>query len=165
MQLYRYLWVSLVSFAAITLCVASQRVFIVVSFVIDSVRKFWIHTHIYIYIYIYIYVKHIFMLNLLAVDLLRHRFILMDYISCNEKVQAHCQSVKFRVVDDGKLYESYCSQILTRCFQTEHYHRHSVFIGSRLEFVCYLMNRKLRAHWATVIQGAVIRPPVGEPQG
>jgi hypothetical protein len=36
------LWVSLVSFAAITLCVASQRVFIasvVVVFVIDSVRK------------------------------------------------------------------------------------------------------------------------------
>jgi hypothetical protein len=35
------LWVSLVSFAAITLCVASQRVFIVVSvyFIIDSVRK------------------------------------------------------------------------------------------------------------------------------
>jgi hypothetical protein len=36
------LWVSLVSFAVITLCVASQGVFIVVSvyFVIDSVRKF-----------------------------------------------------------------------------------------------------------------------------
>jgi hypothetical protein len=33
------LWVSLVSFVAITLCVASQRVFIVVHFVIDSVRK------------------------------------------------------------------------------------------------------------------------------
>jgi hypothetical protein len=35
------LWVSLVSFIAITLCVASQRVFIVVSvyFVIDSVQK------------------------------------------------------------------------------------------------------------------------------
>jgi hypothetical protein len=35
------LWVSLVSFAAITLCVASQWVFIIVSvyFVIDSVRK------------------------------------------------------------------------------------------------------------------------------
>jgi hypothetical protein len=35
------LWVSLVSFVAITLCVASQRVFNVVSvyFVIDSVRK------------------------------------------------------------------------------------------------------------------------------
>jgi hypothetical protein len=33
------LWVSLVSFASITLCVASQRVFIVVYFVIDSVRK------------------------------------------------------------------------------------------------------------------------------
>jgi hypothetical protein len=32
------LWVSLVSFAVITLCVASQRVFIVY-FVIDSVRK------------------------------------------------------------------------------------------------------------------------------
>jgi hypothetical protein len=34
------LLVSVVSFAAITLCVASQRVFIVVYFVIDSVRKF-----------------------------------------------------------------------------------------------------------------------------
>jgi hypothetical protein len=33
------LWVSLVSFAAITLCVASQHVFIVVYFVIDSIRK------------------------------------------------------------------------------------------------------------------------------
>jgi hypothetical protein len=33
------LWVSLVSFATITLYVASQRVFIVVYFVIDSVRK------------------------------------------------------------------------------------------------------------------------------
>jgi hypothetical protein len=35
------LWVNLVSFAAITLCVASQQVFIVVSvyFVMDSVRK------------------------------------------------------------------------------------------------------------------------------
>jgi hypothetical protein len=33
------LWVSLVSFAAIILCVASQRVFVVVYFVIDSVRK------------------------------------------------------------------------------------------------------------------------------
>jgi hypothetical protein len=34
-----------VSFAAITLCVASQRVFfvVVVDFVIDSVRKLWIH--------------------------------------------------------------------------------------------------------------------------
>jgi len=31
-----------VSFAAITLCVASQRVFIVVYFVIDS-ENFWIH--------------------------------------------------------------------------------------------------------------------------
>jgi hypothetical protein len=54
------LWVSLVSFAVITLCVASQRVFIVVSvyFVIDSVRKFLdtpsydpgipLHTHTHI---------------------------------------------------------------------------------------------------------------------
>jgi hypothetical protein len=33
------LWVILVSFAAITLCIASQRVLIVVYFVIDSVRK------------------------------------------------------------------------------------------------------------------------------
>jgi hypothetical protein len=33
------LWVSLVSFAAITLCVASQWVFIFVYFVIDAVRK------------------------------------------------------------------------------------------------------------------------------
>jgi hypothetical protein len=38
--LYHYFVVSLVSFAAITLCVASQRVFVVVVyFVIDSVRK------------------------------------------------------------------------------------------------------------------------------
>jgi hypothetical protein len=37
--------VSLVSFAAITLYVASQCVF-VVDFVSDSVRKFWIHPHI-----------------------------------------------------------------------------------------------------------------------
>jgi hypothetical protein len=43
------LWVRLVSFAAITLCVASQRVFIVVRayFVIDSVRKFFGYTVIY----------------------------------------------------------------------------------------------------------------------
>jgi hypothetical protein len=33
------LCITLVSFAAITLCVASQRVFVVVYFVIDSVRK------------------------------------------------------------------------------------------------------------------------------
>jgi hypothetical protein len=33
------LWVSVVSFAAITLCVASQRMFVVVYFVIHSVRK------------------------------------------------------------------------------------------------------------------------------
>jgi hypothetical protein len=43
------LWVCLVSFAAITLCVVSQRVFIVVSvyFVIDSVRKL-LHTPSYL---------------------------------------------------------------------------------------------------------------------
>jgi hypothetical protein len=33
------LWVTLVSFAAITLCAASQRGFVVVYFVMDSVRK------------------------------------------------------------------------------------------------------------------------------
>jgi hypothetical protein len=38
------LLVSLVSFTAITLCVASQRVFIVVYFVIDSVLKIWIRS-------------------------------------------------------------------------------------------------------------------------
>jgi hypothetical protein len=37
--LYRYFVTSLVSFAVITLCVASQRVFIVVYFVTDLVRK------------------------------------------------------------------------------------------------------------------------------
>jgi hypothetical protein len=39
------LWVSLVSFAAITLCVASQRVFIVVGvyFVTTQSGNFWIH--------------------------------------------------------------------------------------------------------------------------
>jgi hypothetical protein len=57
-----------VSFAAITLCIASQRLFIVVDFVIDSVRKI-LDTPSYVYararmcvcvcvcvcIYIYIY--------------------------------------------------------------------------------------------------------------
>jgi hypothetical protein len=33
------LWVSLLTFAAITLCVASQQVFIIVYFVIDSVQR------------------------------------------------------------------------------------------------------------------------------
>jgi hypothetical protein len=39
------LWVSLLSFAAITLCVASQRVFIAVNvyFVMTQSRNFWIH--------------------------------------------------------------------------------------------------------------------------
>jgi len=39
------LWVSLVSFAAITLCVASQRVFIVASvyFIMTQSGNFWIH--------------------------------------------------------------------------------------------------------------------------
>jgi hypothetical protein len=40
------LWVSLVSFAAITLCIASQRVCNVVYFVIDQSEKFWIHIRI-----------------------------------------------------------------------------------------------------------------------
>jgi hypothetical protein len=40
--------ISLVSFAAITLCVASDRVFIVVYFVIISVRK-RLDTHSYMY--------------------------------------------------------------------------------------------------------------------
>jgi hypothetical protein len=42
-------WVSLVSFAAITLCVASQRVFIVVSvyFFTTQSGNFWIHTCTY----------------------------------------------------------------------------------------------------------------------
>jgi hypothetical protein len=35
-----------VSFAAITFCVASQRVFtVIVYFVINSVRKLWLHPH------------------------------------------------------------------------------------------------------------------------
>jgi hypothetical protein len=38
------LWVSLVSFAAITLCVASQRVFIVVISLSTQYGNFWIHT-------------------------------------------------------------------------------------------------------------------------
>jgi hypothetical protein len=51
-QLYAILWVSLVSFAAVTLCVASQRMYIVVSlcFVIDSVWKLcdtpWYHYYV-----------------------------------------------------------------------------------------------------------------------
>jgi len=47
------LWASIVSFAAQTLCVASKRVyvFVVVYFVIDSVRKL-LDTPSYVYIYI-----------------------------------------------------------------------------------------------------------------
>jgi hypothetical protein len=41
------LWVSLVSFATTTLCVASQRVSIVVHFLMDSVRKL-LHTPSYL---------------------------------------------------------------------------------------------------------------------
>jgi hypothetical protein len=49
------LWVSLVSFSSITLCVASQRVFtlVVVYFVIDSVRKL-LNTPSYVVFYRYI---------------------------------------------------------------------------------------------------------------
>jgi hypothetical protein len=55
------LWVSIMSFAAITLCVASQPVFIVVGvyFVTDSVRKLWIprtpkHEFSYNFYFIYL---------------------------------------------------------------------------------------------------------------
>jgi hypothetical protein len=43
------LWVSLMAFAAITLCVASQRVFIVASvyFVMTQSGNFWIHPRIH----------------------------------------------------------------------------------------------------------------------
>jgi hypothetical protein len=41
------LWVSLVSFAAITLCVASQRVFIFISLSTQS-GNFWIHSRTYV---------------------------------------------------------------------------------------------------------------------
>jgi hypothetical protein len=49
------------SFAAITLCVASQRVFIVaaVYFVIDSVRKIWIHLVLRKFIMIYAYILNV----------------------------------------------------------------------------------------------------------
>jgi hypothetical protein len=51
------MWISLLSFVAITLCVASQRVFIVVSvyFVIDSVRKL-LDTHSYIIVVVVVVV-------------------------------------------------------------------------------------------------------------
>jgi hypothetical protein len=39
------LWVSLVSFAAITFCVGSQRVFVVVYFVMTQSGNFWINPH------------------------------------------------------------------------------------------------------------------------
>jgi hypothetical protein len=50
------LWVRLVSFAAITLCVASRRVFVAVISLSTQSGNFWIRPHIYIYIYIYIYI-------------------------------------------------------------------------------------------------------------
>jgi hypothetical protein len=62
------LWVSLVSFAAVILCVVSQRVFIiVVDFVTDSNRKLldtssYVYTiyHIYIYIYILDFLQYLY---------------------------------------------------------------------------------------------------------
>jgi hypothetical protein len=48
------LWVSLVSFAAITLCIASQRVLVVVYFVIDSVQKL-LDTSSYLHMYVCMY--------------------------------------------------------------------------------------------------------------
>jgi hypothetical protein len=43
------LCISLMSFAAITLCVASQRVFTVVYFVMTQSGNFWIHPRIVFY--------------------------------------------------------------------------------------------------------------------
>jgi len=52
---------------------------------------------------------------------------------------------------------SYWAQ-LDKCFQTELYCSTLLFIVSRLQFVCCLMNRELRARWVAATQGAVIRP-------
>jgi hypothetical protein len=65
------LWVSLVSFVAITLCVASQRVFIiVVYFVIDSVRKI-LDTPSYAVSLIHVWTRSRVRVNLLT-DSTRH---------------------------------------------------------------------------------------------
>jgi hypothetical protein len=58
------LWVSLVSFATITLCVVSQRVFIVVYFVIHWVRKLFdtpscILTYIHTYIQTHTHTRNV----------------------------------------------------------------------------------------------------------
>lgn len=47
---------------------------------------------------------------------------------------------------------------LNKCFQTELYCSRLLFIVSRLQFVCCLMNRELHARWVAATQGAVIRP-------
>jgi hypothetical protein len=52
------LWVSLMSFATITLCVVSQRVFVVLDFFIDSVRKL-LDTLSYLHYYHYIYLWYV----------------------------------------------------------------------------------------------------------
>jgi hypothetical protein len=46
------LWVSLVSFAAITLCIASQQVFIVVISLSIQSGNFWIHPLMFIMVYV-----------------------------------------------------------------------------------------------------------------
>lgn len=51
-----------------------------------------------------------------------------------------------------------CWVQLNKCFQTELYCMRLLFIVSRLQFVCCLMNRELRARWVAATQGAVIRP-------
>jgi hypothetical protein len=69
------LWVSLVSFAAITFCVASQRVFIVVSvyFVMTQSGNFWIQpaiADIRFTNYVTGLVTHLLISHLFLVDLL-----------------------------------------------------------------------------------------------
>jgi len=51
------LWVTLVSFVAKTLCVASQRVFIVVDFIMIKSGNFWIHPCIILWNLLCIYLE------------------------------------------------------------------------------------------------------------
>jgi hypothetical protein len=50
------LWVSIMSVVALTLCVASQWVFIVVYFVMTQSGNFWIHLRTYVCTYVCMYV-------------------------------------------------------------------------------------------------------------
>jgi hypothetical protein len=92
------LWVSLASFAAITLCVASQRVFIVVYFVMTQSGNFWIHPRIPKWAHFYTHV------NSNNTNLLRR----------SNTVATHCMNPRFCIMIDSEKSETFVKVIFCK---------------------------------------------------